>query len=128
MQTYMYYQPNPVANRTRDCAIRAVSAALGISWDRAFDLIADRAKQMGETLDANAAWGSVLRQHGFVRKIIDTECSDCYTAKDFALDHPFGVYVLGFGQHTATIVDGVLMDSWDSSGEYPQYYWVLEEE
>ena len=127
MATYRYFNPNPVANRTRDCAIRAVAAALGISWDMAFDLIAERAKQMGETLDANAAWGSVLRQHGFVRKIISNDCSDCYTAKDFCLDHPYGVYVLGFGSHTATVIDGVLMDAWNSSGEYPQYYWMLEE-
>ena len=46
-----------------------------------------------------------------------------YTAKDFALDHPMGVYVLGFGNHVATVEDGRLYDSWDSSQEIPQYYW-----
>lgn len=128
MNTYEYFNPNPVAAKTRDCAIRAVAAALDISWDNAFDLISERAKQMGETMEANAAWGSVLRQHGFVREIIPSTCPDCYSARDFCLDHPRGIYVLGFGTHVATVIDGVLLDSWDSSDETPQYYWRLPEE
>ena len=33
MNTFKYYQPNPVGNVTRDCVIRAISAALDLSWD-----------------------------------------------------------------------------------------------
>ena len=127
MNTYRRYNANPVANRTGDCAIRAVAAALGISWDEAFDLIADNAKQMGEIMESNAAWGSVLRQHGFRRAVIPNSCPDCFTANDFALDHPHGVYVLGFGNHVATVIDGILLDTWNSSDEIPQYYWYQEE-
>jgi len=127
MNTYRRYNANPVANRTGDCAIRAVAAALGISWDEAFDLIADNAKQMGEIMESNAAWGSVLRQHGFRRAVIPNSCPDCFTANDFAIDHPRGVYVLGFGNHAATVIDGQLLDTWDSSDEIPQYYWYQEE-
>jgi len=127
MNTYRRYNANPVANRTGDCAIRAVAAALGISWDEAFDLIAYNAKQMGEIMESNAAWGSVLRQHGFQRAVIPNSCPDCFTANDFALDHPRGVYVLGFGNHVATVIDGQLLDTWNSSDEIPQYYWYQEE-
>ena len=28
-----------------------------------------------------------------------------------------------FGNHVATVVNGQLYDSWDSSNEIPQYYW-----
>ena len=31
--------------------------------------------------------------------------------------------MLGFGNHVATVVDGILYDSWDSSNEIPQYFW-----
>lgn len=34
---YQYYNPNPVANRTDDCAVRAVAKALNISWEEALD-------------------------------------------------------------------------------------------
>lgn len=126
--TWIKFQPNPVSAKTGDCAIRAVSAALGVDWDTAFDMIAHNAKQMGEIMESNAAWGSVLRQHGFKRAVIPNRCPDCYTANDFALDHPKGVFVLGFGNHTAAVIDGRIMDSWDSRGEIPQYFWYLEKE
>ena len=120
---WIQYNPNPISNNVEDCAVRAVSVALGISWDDAFDMIAERAKQMGVMMHNNAAWGSVLRQNGFYRHIIPNTCPDCYTAQDFCYDHPKGIYVLGFGTHTATAIDGCLFDSWDSSMEAPTYYW-----
>lgn len=125
MNTFEQINVNPVANRTRDCAIRSVAVALDVDWDTAFDMIAHNAKQMGETMDSNAAWGSVLRQHGFKRAVIPMSCPDCYTARDFCLDNPDGVFVLGFGSHVATVIDGVLIDSWDSSDEIPVYFWYL---
>lgn len=125
---YRYFNSNPVAAREQDCAIRAVSAALGISWDEAFDLIAYNAKQMGATMNNNAAWGSVLRQHGFTKHIIPNSCPDCYSAEDFCYDHPEGVYVLGFDMHTATVVDGTLLDTWNSSEEIPTYYWSRKDD
>ena len=125
MNTFRKWNPNPVANRTDDCAVRAIAAALNVSWDEAFDMISDRAKAMGEMMHKNAAWGSVLRSHGFNRAIIPNTCPDCYTAHDFCVDHPLGVYVLGFDGHVATVIDGQVWDTWDSSDEVPIYFWFL---
>ena len=38
---WIKYNANPVANRVEDCIIRAVAVALDISWDDAFDLVAE---------------------------------------------------------------------------------------
>ena len=100
-------------------------AVLNISWDDAFDILADRAKQMGTTMDDNAVYGSVLRQCGFYRMIPPNNCPDCYSAKDFCKAHPYGVYVLGFTGHVAAVIDGRVWDSFDSSDEYVVYYWAL---
>lgn len=124
---WIEYNANPVSNRVEDCAVRAVAVALDIPWDDAFDLIAYNAKQMGTMMHSNAAWGSVLRQHGFVREAVPNSCPDCYTAYDFCIDHPEGVYVLGFGSHTATVINGNLIDTWNSSFEIPQFYWYRKE-
>lgn len=123
-----YYNPNPVAAREEDCAVRAVSAALGVSWDKAFDMIAHNAKQMGAMMHRDAAWGSVLRQHGFRKKIIPNVCPDCFTAEDFCRLNPRGIFVLGFGTHTACVIDGVLLDTWRSSDEIPIYVWYRKDE
>ena len=124
MGRWKQFNPNPVFRNVGDCAVRAVSAALGVDWETAFAMIAENAFQMADMPSSNAVWGSVLRQHGFKRYVIPNTCPDCYTAEDFAIDHPQGIYTLGFGNHTATIRDGWIMDSWDSSQLSPQYYWA----
>ena len=123
MNTWVYYNPSPAGRNVGDCAVRAVAKALGTDWETAFSLIVDNAFQMADMPSSNAVWGSVLRQHGFMRSALPQTCPDCYTAEDFALDHPNGTYVLGFGNHVATLEDGRLYDSWDSTQEIPQYYW-----
>ncbi len=122
------FNNNPTGRNVGDCAVRAVSVALGVDWEQAYILLADAGLQMGDLPNADATWGAVLRQHGFYRKAIPNACPDCYTTEDFANDHPRGVYVLGFGSHVATIVGGVLYDSWDSSNEIPVYYWYRKDD
>lgn len=118
-----YFNNNPAGRMVGDCSVRAVSAALNLSWDDAFDLLAHNAKEMCDMPSSDAVWGSVLRQHGFVRSIIPSSCPDCYTIGEFAYDFSRGMYVLGTGQHVATVIDGVIYDSWDSSSEIPSFMW-----
>lgn len=128
MSTWIEYNENPTGRRVGDCSVRAVSVALGVDWEKAYAMLAVNGFLMGDMPSSDSVWGSVLRQHGFSRAAIDNTCPDCYTAEDFARDHPTGVYTLGFGGHVATIRAGRLYDSWDSSGECPQFYWHKEED
>lgn len=121
---WKYFNPNPAGRKVGDCSVRAVAAALGVSLEDAYSMITANGFQMGDMPSSDSVWGSVLRQHGFYRYAIPNKCPDCYTAKDFAADHPKGVYVLGFGGHVATVIDGVLYDSLDSSNEIPIYFWT----
>ena len=127
MSVWIEYQPNPAGRNVGDCAVRAISKALNIDWETAYALIAMNGYLMGDVLSSNSVWGAVLRQHDFKRSAIPNTCPDCYTAEDFCMENPHGVYVLGFGNHVATVVDGHLYDSWDSRKEIPQYYWHKEE-
>ena len=120
---WMYYQPNPCGRSVGDCAIRAVSKALNISWEEAYNLVCDAGFKMCDMPSSDSVWGAVLRANGFYRTSIPNSCPDCYTAEDFCRDNPVGVFVLGFGGHVATVVDGYLYDSWDSSREIPVYMW-----
>ena len=120
---WIKYNPNPYGRQVGDCAVRAIAKALDVDWNRAYDLITAKGRQMGDMPSSNSVWGAVLRQRGFSRHSIPNVCPDCYTADDFCRDHPHGIYVLGFGNHVATIEDGIIYDSWNSSREIPQYYW-----
>jgi hypothetical protein len=128
MSIWREYNPNPVGRRVGDCSVRAIAAALDVDWETAYAMIAANGFQMGDVISSDAVWGSVLRQHGFYRKAIPDTCPDCYSAEDFAHDHPTGVFVLGFGGHVATIRDGKLMDAWDSSECIPQFVWFRKED
>ena len=126
MSRWKPYNPSPVGRNVGDCAVRAVSAALGTDWETAYALIALNGYLMGDMPSSNAVWGAVLRQNGYSRYAVPDTCPDCYTMEDFAADHPRGVFVVGTGTHVATIKDGFIWDSWDSSQEIPQYYWTKE--
>lgn len=124
---FVEYNPNPVSRKVGDCAVRAIAKALNMGWEAAYIALAMNGLAMGDMPSADSVWGATLRQNGFYREAIDRNCPDCYTARDFCEDHPQGTYVLGFGGHVATVVDGDLFDSWDSSLEIPQFYWHRKE-
>lgn len=120
---WINYNPNPAGRSVGDCAVRAVARALDTDWETAYDMISENGRDMGDMPSSDSVWGATLRQNGFYRMAIPNMCPDCYTAADFAFDNPDGVYVLGFGGHVATVVDGNIYDSWDSSREIPVYVW-----
>ena len=124
---WQYFNNNPLERRVGDCSVRAVAKALDISWEEAYAKIAAAGFAMGDVMSSDSVWGAVLRQNGFYRSIIPNQCADCFTAEDFCKEHPEGLFVLGFGGHVATVEDGVIYDTWDSSGEYPVYYYFQKE-
>lgn len=124
---WIKYNPNPTGRNVGDCAVRAIAKALNTDWEDAYSLIAANGYAMGDMPSSDSVWGAVLRQNGFYRKAIPNTCPDCYTAEDFCEDNPYGTFVLGFGGHVATVVDGNLYDSWDSSQSIPAYVWYRKE-
>jgi len=124
---YVYYNPNPVGRQVGDCAVRAIAKALDIDWETAFAILSAQAFCMGDMQSSDSVWGSVLRQRGFYKQTIPDSCPDCFTAADFCERNPEGTFVLGFGGHVATVVDGCLFDSFDSSREIPIFVWYRKE-
>ena len=125
---FQYFNNNPLQRVVGDCAVRAVSKALDTDWETAYTKIAAAGFAMGDMPSSDSVWGAVLRQNGFSRAAVPNTCPECYSAEDFARDHPEGTFVLGFGGHVATVVNGDLFDSWDSSREIPQYFWFRKEQ
>lgn len=124
---WIEYNPNPTGRKVGDCAVRAIAKALSLDWETAYNLIASNGFAMGDMPSSDSVWGSVLRQNGFYRKSIPNYCPDCYTVKEFCRDNPKGIFVLGFGGHVATVIDGNLYDSWNSLNEIPVYVWYRKD-
>lgn len=122
------YNPNPMAWDGIDCTVRALTKALDIPWEKAYTMLAANGFAMADVMNANHVFNATMRQNGFKRYVIPDECPDCYTAEDFAEDHPEGTYVLAFGDHVCAVDSGNIYDSWDSRSRVPMFYWKKEEE
>ena len=123
------WNPNPIANdHAGDCAVRAIAKALDLTWEQAYIRLSLNGFLMAEIPNADLVWGAVLREAGLSREVVPNSCPNCYTVEDFCNDHPEGTFVVKSENHVATVVDGVLYDSWDSSRNIPYYYWYLPEE
>ena len=121
---WVEYNVNPYGIRVGDCSVRAICKALDETWEKSYSRISLEGFLMGDMPSSDAVWGNVLRRNGFERRAIPNTCPECYTAEDFCKDNPKGVFVLAFGGHVATVVDGDLYDSWDSRKEIPIYYYA----
>ena len=122
--SYVYLNANPDKNKTTDCTIRAVSFALNQSWDTTFIHIAVECLMYHDMPEANYIWAGYLKSRGYKRRLIPDTCPNCYTVRDFCLDHPHGTYILGTGSHAVAVRDGDYYDIWDCGDEIPIYYWM----
>ena len=127
MGNYTYYQPNPEEKSVGDCTVRAISKALGQTWEETYVGLSLEGFKRGDLLNADSVWGPYLKAKGLTRHLIPDSGYGAYTVAEFARDNPRGTFVLSMpGHHVVAVVDGEYCDSWDSGGECPSYYWTKE--
>ena len=120
--SYIYYNPNPLKLSVGDCTIRAISCALKTSWKRTYLSLAIQGFLMYDMPSVNRVWGEFLKSKHFIKRQIPDTCPDCYTIRDFCIDNPIGMFIVGTGEHVVCVINGDYYDSWDSGNEIPIYY------
>lgn len=119
---YIFFNNNPQGLKIGDCVVRAISAAMNQSWERTYIDLCIEGFMYKDMPNANSVWASYLHSKGWKRRSIPNTCPDCYTAADFAAEHPEGVYIAATGSHAVCIKNGNIIDNWDSSDETVTYY------
>jgi hypothetical protein len=77
---YVYVNPNPRGQLIGDCAVRALSIALGTSWDETYLALTEYGFRLKNLPNADSVWGELLRDNGFTRRAIpDTPRMDIIT-------------------------------------------------
>lgn len=127
MSRWIYYNPNPKGRETGDCAIRALCKATGKDWDRVYTTVSALGFAEKEMPSANSIWGEFLEAEGFTRHKIGDHFPNDFTVREFCINYPRGIYVLGLRGHVVTVVDGKYFDIWDSGERVVEYYWTREE-
>ena len=121
---YKFYNANPLKMRTEDCSVRTISKILNISWDEAYDMLAEMAKGMAVMPSDKNVTSAVLRMNGFYRENLPNFLQDGYTVRDFAQDNPHGIYVLCTDNHVVPLIKGTYYDTFDSGDEDVQWFWT----
>lgn len=120
---FIFYNPNPEGRFVGDCTIRAICKLLDKPWDEVYANTSFQGFLMKDMPSSNSVWGRYLKRHGYKKTLLVDTCPDCYTVRDFCVEHPYGRYLLVLDGHVVTVVDGDYYDTWDSGKEIPDYYW-----
>lgn len=124
--SYVYYNPNPDNKSVGDCTVRALTILFNDTWDNVYADLTMQGSFIHDMPSANAVWGEYLKLNGFSKHTIPDTCPSCYTIRQFAYEHPYGVYLLETGQHVVAVIDGDYFDTSDTGNEVPIYYWRKE--
>lgn len=118
---WVYYNPNPKEKNTGDCAVRAISKALDVTWEKAKLLLDVYSMEEYEVETSDIVWGRILAENGFTMESVF--CNDGCTLEGFCQRNPVGVFVVKLPNHVVCVKDGKAFDSWNSLAESPLYCW-----
>ena len=125
---YKYINPNPCKRLVDDCAIRAISIIQGISWKQTYVDLCNRGLMICDLPNSAATISLYLKEKGFERKVVSSDCPACYTIRDFCEEYPYGDYILLTDGHAVAVIDGNFYDTTDSGDLSPIYYWERRKE
>lgn len=124
---------NPKGRKTGDCSTRAISYALGISWEEALDLQVAEAKKCFYDVTSHQVMERVLAKFGYV-KHSQPRTKNNLKYPIYALDKCIAKadrdkkIVCNVAHHYVVIDGDSYVDTWDSGCKCCGNYYVKENE
>jgi hypothetical protein len=121
---FVHYNPHPKGLYTGDCVKRALTKAIGIDYSRISQLLIIEMHNRGYNVNnIEQVYGPLLKRFGFSEY---TGSIQFHNKNAFQLSKlfPKGIVVIQSSSHLATMVDGQLFDSWNSSTNQAKSIWV----
>lgn len=122
------YNPNPLNKNVRDCTFRAYCAAFDITWDEGFDTAVKFAKQLKQLPNEGKVMDMVIEHYGgsIDEEYKNKKRGERLTVNQFAMSHPYGIYILCVRGHMVTIKNGEYYDTWDSGDKKVSRAFVIK--
>ncbi len=137
---FHYHNANPKNHRVGDCVVRALSTALGQSWEQTYRDIFELGMRRGMPPEEDSVIETYLKSKGAIKfaqprkrdrsKMTGEEV--CFLIQDGSfIDNdgvhiPYTTYYLNLGTHHAScIVDGKVWDIWNSSKGKVGKMWAI---
>ena len=131
---YIYYNANNRGNNTTDCVKRSISIAFDLRYNTVSRELNQLAKGTRYSYKNSAIFEKYIYEKGGKRY---TESDDLILLSEFADTFgKDGTYLVEtshkpqsshMGNHLVCVIDGVIYDSWDSSGEFVVGYYKIPE-
>lgn len=106
---YKYFNANPNKSNIEDCTIRALSVAESISWDEAYDMLSESARDLGLMLSDVRAIEHFLDLRYDRVPIYEKKVGE------FIENHKRGVFLITMPGHITVLKHGINYDTFDSS-------------
>lgn len=133
---FIFFQPNPLEKQEpnksvrADCSVRAVCAALNISWEESYKQLCDYAAEVYEMPNGKIGFEHAIQKLGFVIQKMPRiqKGQKRMTVQDFASKFPEKIAIMNCAGHYTCVKHGDIYDSWDC-GDKPIYsYFELRKE
>ena len=113
---FHYYNVNPRFRHVNDCTVRAISLALNISWENAYDLLSSYAKEQGVMMDEVTYIDDFLEKH--FKKWCGCKDKVKVTVEQFVESHPVGTFLITMRGHITCCVNGCIYDTFNPKDRY----------
>ena len=108
---FCYYNANPLGRRVNDCTVRAISLALGKTWDEAYDFLSHYAKSQAIMMDEVEYIDEFLETN--FTKLCGCKGQVKVTVGQFANTHPVGTFLITMNGHITCCKDGCIYDTFN---------------
>lgn len=141
--TFHFYNANPKNKYTSDCVIRAISTALGQSWEQTVRELTEVGIKYGYVFTDTKCYEHYLKQKGWVkhkqpRKSDNTKYTGFEFCTELETDNPWeynfdimsvrkkgNIIAHIGGHHIVAIVNHKVYDTWNSTDGCIGNYWTL---
>lgn len=126
---FEYYNANPHHQITTDCVIRAICTACKLDYCKVVMDFAKLQCETGKDPSYKETWSQYIENLGWQKCKEPRHADNTRYTIDEYLAHvdPNLTCIAKLGtHHIAAVVDGKVLDTWDSSREVLHTYWVLE--
>lgn len=116
---------NPKNRITGDCAVRALTKALGVEYEKALGMLVGMSLKSGYSVADKKNIEKVLDAKGITKQKQPRHKDNTkFTGKEFCEKFNKGTYICSIGGHHVTVVvDGKIYDIWDCSDKTIGNYW-----
>lgn len=123
MNSFLFFNANPLNKRVGDCVIRAFSFFFGVSWKKAFmDLICWCTERGLVNFNYRSVFNEYLKEQGFLRHKAPRKGMTVAEFRDeFAEEEE--TYLVSVKRHMTIVFRKDIVDTWDCSNKIVDGYW-----